>query len=65
MNQRTFMRQLYKQYGNNESVLVAEYAKAEKNNIVQRKNNAYKISAEQYAEALYQDGIRKGWLTLR
>jgi len=62
MNQRTYMRQLYKQYGNNESVLVTEYAKAEKNNIVPRKKNTYKISAEQYAKALYQDGIRKGWI---
>ena len=62
MSQRDHMRHLYKQHGDDETVLVAQYAKAERNSLVTRKRNTHNISSEQYSKALYKDGIRKGWI---
>ena len=56
------MRELFRQYKKNETRIITAYADAEKSGIVTRKSNIQSISAEQYARALLQDGIRKGWI---
>ena len=62
MMQREYMRMLYRKYGNNISRIIKEYAVAERQGEVMRFSNRGKLSAEQYAMALYKDGVRKGWL---
>ena len=56
--QREFMREL----GGDRAVVVQSYASAERDGIVDRKRNANRQTPEQYAEALFADGIAKGWL---
>ena len=63
MKQRNMMRTLYRDLGDNEPALVNAYAKAERDRIVTRKGNTSNLSAEQYARALYNDGIEKEWIT--
>lgn len=62
MNQRDYMRTLFQMHGNNENLLVSGYAAAERRGIVHRKSNQFKLTPEQYARALYRDGIRKSWI---
>jgi hypothetical protein len=62
-SQRDVMRSLYRKHGNKEEVLVSQYAEAERNGEVERKSNDYHLGAEEYARALYADGVRKGWIT--
>lgn len=62
MMQREYMRTLYRKYGNNISRIIQEYATAEIEGKVVRFSNRGKLSAEQYAKALYKDGVRRGWL---
>ncbi|MEO6607832.1 MAG: hypothetical protein ABIN69_05125 [Aestuariivirga sp.] len=61
--QREFMRGLVKQLGQNQKLVCATYSQAERDGIVERKNNATGLSAENYAIALWKDGLKKGWLT--
>jgi hypothetical protein len=56
------MRILYKKHKNEGLKIISNYASAELNGIVKRKSNKYLLSAKQYAEALYRDGIGKGWI---
>ncbi len=60
--QRDHMRQLYKDFAGDEKKIVNAYAAAESTNVVVRISNKYKITAIDYAKALYKDGIRKGWI---
>lgn len=62
-SQRDFMRELVRRFGANEERLVLEYSKAEKRGEVERKNNTFHITAEQYARALWRDAVRKGWIS--
>lgn len=62
MNQRDMMRALHRRFGNDEARIVKEYAAAERRGQVRRASNSRAYSAEQYAQALYQDGHRKGWI---
>jgi len=62
MMQREYMRTLYRKYGNNISRIIQEYATAEIQGKVARFSNRGNLSGEQYAKALYKDGVRKGWL---
>ena len=62
MRQRNMMRTLYRNLGNNEAALIRAYAKAEHDRIVTRRSNVFNLSAEQYARALYRDGIQKEWI---
>jgi hypothetical protein len=41
---------------------IKEYAIAELQGKVARYSNRKSRSGDQYAKALYQDGVRKGWL---
>jgi len=46
----------------NKERVVREYAAAERRGEVKRNSNDHNISAEDYARALWRDGIRKGWI---
>ena len=58
------MRTLYRKHRGDESATVAAYAAAERSGQVSRSKNAHDIDAEAYARALFNDGVRKGWLRL-
>jgi hypothetical protein len=60
-SQRDFMRMLVKKLGRDKEKVCAAYADAERNGEVARLSNKSEISPEAYAEALYDDGERKGW----
>ena len=62
MMQREYMRTLYKKYGDDKIRIIKEYAIAEIEGKVVRFSNRGNLSGEQYAKALYKDGVRKGWL---
>ena len=63
MKQRDKMRELFLKYGNQESKLVREYAKAERQGEVIRARNAFKLTAEAYAFALLRDARKRGWIS--
>ena len=60
-SQRDYMRGLVRRFGVNEERVVREYAAAEERGEVERKSNSHRISAEQYARALWKDAVKKGW----
>src|SRR4051812_3696063 len=55
-SQRDMMRQLYRQYGDDEERLIRAYADAEMSGEVRRKNNEYGLAPEEYARRLLADG---------
>ena len=61
-SQRDVMRRLYREYGGNEALVVAAYARAETAGEVQRKRDKNGLTPEEYAKALFRDGEKKGWL---
>lgn len=62
MTQRDYMRQLYRENRGSEAAIVDAYAKAERAGLVERKSNSSGLGALDYARALLNDGIRKGWI---
>lgn len=56
------MRRLVTRFGRDEDKVVEEYAAAEQRGEVERKSNDYATPPEHYARALWNDGVRKGWL---
>jgi hypothetical protein len=62
MMQREYMRMLYREYGNNISKIIKEYATAELQGKVARFSNRRNLSGDQYARELYWNGVIKGWL---
>jgi hypothetical protein len=56
------MRDLYGRLGGDHARVVAAYVAAERSGEVQRSSNVRGMHPEEYAERLYQDGIKKGWL---
>lgn len=60
--QRELMRQLFIKHGGAASKIVPEYADAENRGIVVRRSNSHQITATQYAVALLNDGVKKGWI---
>ena len=62
MSQRTLMTELVAKLGCDKDKVCAAYAKAENLGQVPRDSNQNNLSAQQYAEELYADGIRKGWI---
>ncbi len=62
MSQRDTMRELYKKNNGNRDSCIRDYAKLEEEGKVKRKINTHGLTPEQYAKALYNDGLRKGWL---
>jgi hypothetical protein len=63
LSQRDYMRELVGRFGHDEERVVREYAVAEKRGEVERKSNSHRITAEQYARALWNDAVKKGWLS--
>jgi len=61
-SQRDVLRRLVERFGMNEERVVKEYAAAERRGEVRRDSNKYNLSAEDYARALWRDGVRKGWI---
>ena len=55
------MRGLVSKYGKKEEVVCGAYALAEKRGEILRLRNRSGLSAEQYARALWRDGVAKGW----
>jgi hypothetical protein len=60
-SQRDFMRTLIGEIGRNKPAVCAAYAQAERDGRVGRAKDAHDTSPEAYAEALWNDGDRKGW----
>jgi hypothetical protein len=61
--QREAMRELFKKYGaDNKEKIVRAYSWLDENIYVPRKSNTHKFTSKYYAEAIYNDGIKKGWL---
>ncbi len=60
--QRDFIKDVFKKHNGNKEETIKDYARLEEEGTVQRKNNSHKLSSMDYAKALYNDGINKGWL---
>ncbi|MEQ1938048.1 hypothetical protein ABMA46_07330 [Mesorhizobium sp. CN5-321] len=62
ISQRDYMRELFVQFGSSRDKVCAAYAQAERDGIVSRNRNSNAMCPEDYAAALWEDGIHKGWL---
>lgn len=62
-HQRDLMRSLYKLHNGDQVLTCAAYARAEANGQAYRKRGSLRMPPEDYARALLEDGLRKGWLT--
>ena len=62
MTQRDKMRELYHQHHGDKEAVIEAYAEAEKAGEVSRQRNASGYGTKQYAQALWNDGEKKGWL---
>lgn len=65
--QRAYMRKLVSEQGLDKSAVCAAYVRAEREGIVKRKRNSYRMDAEDYALELWRHGCRrmkkgKSWL---
>jgi hypothetical protein len=65
MTQRDCMRSLYQNHKGSEASIIRSYADAERRGLVDRNSNEYDLTPESYAQALYKDGMRKGWIQER
>jgi hypothetical protein len=61
--QHEYMVKLVERYGMDKERVVREYANAEERGDVERKSNTHGWTANQYACALWRDGVRKGWIS--
>lgn len=61
-SQRAIMSDLFVQHRGDTERIVSGYADAERNLEANRSSNTSKLAAEEYARALLNDGLRKGWL---
>ena len=60
--QRDAMRELFHHFGDNKEKLLRGYTWLEGQGSVERKSNSHSLNALYYAERLYNDGKKKGWL---
>jgi hypothetical protein len=60
--QRDVMRDLNRRFDGDHHKVVAAYAAAERSGDVKRASNVRGMTPEEYAEALYRDGVKKGWM---
>ena len=56
------MRKVFNKYNGEKEKIIKAYAWLEEKGYAPRKNNSHNFSATYYAEAHYNDGIKKGWL---
>lgn len=61
-SQRDTMREIYARWRHDPERVIREYAMAERRGAVRRKANKSGLSPEEYARALFADGMKKGWL---
>lgn len=61
-HQRELMRSLFKLHDGDHALTCAAYAKAETDGRAYRKRGSLRLSPEDYARGLLDDGLRKGWL---
>lgn len=62
MKQTDYMRELVRSLGPDQIAVCSAYAKAERDGTVQRKSNKRALTPEQYAAALWKNGVYRGWL---
>jgi hypothetical protein len=60
--QREFMCELFQKHGGDKDKICAEFAQAIRQGLVSRRSNINRVTEEHYAQALWYDGIKKGWL---
>ncbi len=60
--QRGAMREVFGKYNGDKNKAIRAYAWLEENSYAPRKNNTHNFGSMYYAEALYNDGVKKGWL---
>lgn len=60
--QRDFMRKLSIELAGDKSMVCAAYAQGERDGLVARARNVHDREPESYAVALWEDGVKKGWL---
>ena len=60
--QRDAMREVFGKYSGDKNKAIRAYAWLEENSYAPRKNNTHNFGSMYYAEALYNDGVKKGWL---
>lgn len=65
ISQRDYMRELLVQFGSDRDRVCIAYAQAEHDGVVSRSRNANAMSPEDYAVALWEDGVNKGWLNAK
>jgi hypothetical protein len=56
------MRELVRKLGEISDLVVRAYAEAERLGRVKRSSNRHNLTPEEYAQALWRDGQRKGWI---
>ena len=56
------MRDLVRKYGLNKAEVCSAFAEGLKAGQIKWKNNTSNLSPETYADAVWRDGIKKGWL---
>jgi hypothetical protein len=61
-SQRDIMRELHRKHGGREDQVVRAYAEAERHGLAPRASNVHGLDAKSYARALFNDGVKKGWL---
>lgn len=62
ISQRDYMRELLVRLGGDRDKVCAAYARAEQEGIVTRNRNTHNMPPEDYSAALWEDGVKKGWL---
>jgi hypothetical protein len=62
MSQRDLMRKIWEAQNHDVDSTVREYARKEGLGQIVRKSNIHSISALSYAQRLFNDGLKKGWL---
>ena len=60
--QREYMRKLVKELGSEKAKVCTAYACAERDGLVRRQADARRLSPEEYAVKLWNDGQDKDWL---
>lgn len=60
--QRAVMRELFSKYAGDTDRVISAYASAERSGETSRSSNTSGLKPEEYARALLNDGLKKGWL---
>jgi hypothetical protein len=60
--QRAVMRELFTKFRGDTERVISAYANAERNGEALRSSNTSDLKPEEYARALLDDGLKKGWL---